>query len=112
MSGPRLNRRLTLESPERVEDGFGGFSESWTALGVLWADIKPRAGRETTSVGATVSRVGYQITVRGAPDGHPERPVAGQRFRDGGRLFPIRAVTEGDAKGRYLICTADEEVAT
>lgn len=110
MSGPRLNRRLTLESPERTPDGQGGYSEGWTARGVLWAEVTARSGRETSAVGAPVSRVGYRIVVRGAPIGHPERPTVEQRFRDGSRIFPIRAVTEQDGSGRYLVCFADEEV--
>lgn len=111
MSAPRLNRRLTLESPERLADNHGGFTESWTPIGVLWAEVTPRTGRETTSVGAPVSRVGYRIVVRGAPVGHPERPMVEQRFRDGARLFLLHSVTEVDAAGRYLVCFADEEIA-
>lgn len=110
MSGPRLNRRLTLESPERVADGLGGYSEGWTALGVLWAEVTARSGRETSAVGAPVSRVGYRIVVRGAPVGHVKRPKVDQRFRDGSRIFPIRAVAEQDSAGRYLVCFADEEI--
>ena len=47
MSMPRLNRRLTLESPGRVPDGAGGYEQTWTALGVVWAQLKARSGRET-----------------------------------------------------------------
>ncbi len=111
MNAPRLNRRLTLENREQVPDGHGGFTQTWTALGVLWAEVTPRTGREATSVGIPVSRVGYRIVVRGAPFGSGQRPVAGQRFRDGTRLFPIQAVTENDLNGRYILCFADEEVA-
>ena len=110
MSVPRLNRRLTLESPSRVADGAGGFVESWTPLGVVWAALKARTGRETQIAAAAVSTVPYAVTVRSAPVGHPERPVPEQRFRDGGRVFHIRSVAEADPQGRYLICMADEEV--
>lgn len=110
MSVPRLNRRLTLESPERVSDGAGGFVQTWTALGVLWAELTARAGRETQVAGAALSSVPFRIVVRGAPMGHPERPIAEQRFRDGGRVFHIRSVAEADPEGRYLVCMADEEV--
>ncbi len=112
MSRPRLNRRLTLESPERVSDGAGGFQQSWQALGVLWAEVQARTGRETTAVAAPVSRTAYRIIVRGAPEGALERPAPDQRFRDGNRLFPIRAVTEWDGSAHYLVCFADEEVVT
>lgn len=112
MSVPRLNRRLTLESPARVSDGAGGFVESWTALGVLWAAVEARTGKERSTGGAALSSVSYRIILRGAPIGAAARPVPEQRFRDGQRLFRISAVTEHDPDGRYLICFAEEEVAT
>lgn len=109
---PRLSHRLTLEAPARVPDGSGGYTESWAALGTLWAELKARSGRESLTGGAPVSVQGYRITVRGAPVGHPERPLPQQRFRDGARVFRIEAVAERDVEGRYLICIAEEEVAT
>ena len=110
MSLPRLNRRLTLESPGRVSDGAGGFEETWTPLGVIWAEVRARAGRQAQSAGVAVSRVPYTVTVRAAPVGHPERPMPEQRFRDGARLFHIASVAERDPEGRYLLCVAEEEV--
>ncbi|AXI47042.1 phage tail protein [Sulfitobacter sp. SK012] len=110
MSSPRLNRKLVLEAPERVSDGAGGFSEAWVPLGILWADIATRTGRETAQSGAPVSRVGYKIVVRGTPYGAPDRPLPQQRFRDGARLFTIQAVADRDPEGRYLTCFAEEEV--
>ena len=108
---PRLNRRLTLENAVRTSDGAGGFVESWASLGVLWASVLPRTGRDSETGGAPVSAVSFRIVVRAAPVGHVQRPVPEQRFRDGSRLFQIRAVTEFDVEGRYLTCFADEEVA-
>ena len=107
-----LNRALVLEAPVRVPDGAGGFSNDWQSLGVLWAHIKAGSGRETAAFAATVSRVPWKITVRAAPFGAPSRPVPGQRFREGGRLFQINAVAEKDAQSRYLTCFAEEEVAS
>ena len=109
MSLPNLNRALVLEAPERVSDGAGGFVEGWVVLGTLWAEVKTRTGRETAHVGAPITRVGYRITVRGAPYGTPQRPMAQQRFRDGDRIFNIEAVAEQNSKGNYLVCFAEEE---
>jgi head-tail adaptor len=78
-------------------------------VGTIWAQISPGAGREATGGEVPLSVQAFRITVRGAPQGAPSRPVAGQRFRDGGRVFAILAVTEADADGRYLTCTAREE---
>ena len=112
MNLPRLNRRLTLESPGRDSDGAGGFVQTWTALGVIWAEMTARTGRETQVAGAGLSSVPFVIVMRGAPFGHPERPLPEQRFRDGARVFHIRSVAERDPEGRYLVCMADEEVVT
>ena len=112
MRAPRLSRRLTLESPGRAPDGAGGFVRDWIAQGVIWAEMTARSGRETQVAGVALSLVPYVIVVRGAPVGHPERPVPEQRFRDGSRVFHIRSVAERDPDGRYLTCMADEEVAT
>ena len=107
---PRLNRRLTLETPERVSDGSGGYVETWNSLGVVWAELRPRTGRETVAQAAPVSSVSYKIILRAAPVGHPARPLPGQRLRDGARLFHIHALTEYDVGGQYLTCFAEEEV--
>ena len=106
-----LNRKLTLEAPDRVPDGAGGFTEGWTALGELWAEVVARTGREKQGEAVPVSNVGYRITVRGAPVGASNRPMPDQRFRDGSRVFRILAVAERDPGGMYLTCFAEEEVA-
>jgi SPP1 family predicted phage head-tail adaptor len=111
MKTPRLNRQLVLEAPERVSDGAGGYVTEWQPLGMLWAQITARTGRETALVGAPISAMSYRIVVRGAPYGAPERPKPEQRFREGERLFIIQAVAEEDVDGRYLTCFATEETA-
>ncbi|WP_322865508.1 head-tail adaptor protein [Aquicoccus sp. G2-2] len=106
-----LNRRLVLEAPERLPDGAGGFSEGWTMLGTLWAQVDARTGREKQGEAVPVSNVGYRITLRAAPVGHSMRPQPDQRLRDGTRVFRILAVAEAAPDGRYLTCFAEEEVA-
>jgi head-tail adaptor len=107
--GYRLNRQLVLETPVRVPDGAGGFIETWTALGTVWASISTRTGREAAGMAMPLSRVAYRIVLRAAPMGSQARPAPNQRLRDGVRLFGILAVAEDDADGRYLVCTAQEE---
>lgn len=111
MSAPHLNRRLVLESPVRMPDGAGGFSDSWVVLGEVWAEMSTRTGRERAGAGGPVSAVSYRIVVRAAPFGAAARPMPEQRFREGVRLFVIQAVADRDPEGRYLTCFADEEVA-
>ena len=104
-----LNRKLVLEAPQRVQDGAGGHSEVWTAVGTVWAQVTAGTGREIAGQFVTVSSVPYKIVVRGAPVGAPSRPKPDQRFREGSRIFLIKAVADRDPEGRYLTCFAQEE---
>ncbi len=112
MSAPKLNRSLVLEGSLEIADGAGGYTHDWEPLGVLWAELKAGTGRAQAASAATLSRVPYRITVRGAAYGAPSRPVAGQRFRDGTRIFDIQAVAETGVNAAYLTCHALEELAS
>lgn len=105
----RLNRRLILEEEVRQADGAGGFSTAWVARGAIWADVRPGSGREQGADFLTYATVPYRMTVRAAPHGAPSRPVAGQRLREGERLFRVLAVADAEA-GMYLTCFCHEEV--
>lgn len=107
-----LNRQLALEELDRVPDGAGGFSDIWMPLGTLWADVSARSGRERGGEVAAVSVVVCRIVVRAAPTGSSMRPRAGQRFREGDRVYVIEAVAEKDMGARYLVCFATEERVT
>jgi len=108
----RLTSQLVLERLVAVPDGAGGQHESWEARGTVWAEVKPRTGRESLGEAGQVSVTGFRIVVRAHPVGHSERPLPEQRFRDGTRVFRINSVTEADPEARFLMCICDEEVAT
>ena len=112
MHAVNLCRELVLESPDHVADGAGGFTQTWTALGSLWAEVKSGSGRTPRDDLGPVSQVSYRITVRAAPYGAPSRPKPNQRLRDGERIFVINAVADSDVHGAYLPCFATEEVAS
>ncbi|MBV0891934.1 head-tail adaptor protein [Paracoccus sp. Z118] len=103
------NVPLLLEAAERVSDGLGGYMVRWVPVGRLYGAMRAGAGRSGLAEVGAESVVSWKITVRGAPEGDPRRPAAGQRFRMGARLFAIDAVAEGDGAGRWLVCTAREE---
>ncbi|WP_291731652.1 head-tail adaptor protein [Leisingera sp. F5] len=105
---PNLTCKLVLEDPQRAPDGAGGYSETWVALGTLWAAVKSLTGRMAAD---SVSLQKYRITLRASPDGFASRPRPDQRFRDGNRIYRIDAVAENDPDARYLTCFAVEEVS-
>jgi head-tail adaptor len=105
---PRLSTRLTLEAPQRIPDGGGGWQVVWQPLGALWADVRPSRAGETVSGLRESSRVTHRITIRSAAVGSDRRPTAEQRFRKGGRIFAIRGVAKADDRGAYLTCWVEE----
>ena len=112
MSTPVLNREVVLETPVTTPDGAGGHAGGWQTLGTLWAELRPRTGRDAGGEGAALSLMRYRIVLRAAPEGSTRRPRAGQRLRMGARRFRIEAVAEYDSRARYLECFAIEEEAT
>lgn len=110
MSAPKLTRALVLQSPVATPDGAGGFSTTWTALGTHWAAIDARGGQERLGALGPSGAVRLRITLRAAPFGTDRRPRPGQRFVEGARVYHILSVAEADAQGRYLDCTAEEEL--
>ena len=109
MSVPNLSRALVLENPVTGPDGAGGFTTIWQPLGTHWCDIRAGAGRARQGSMGPMAEQGLRITLRAAPLDSPRRPRPDQRFREGARLFRILSVTEADAQGRWLVCTAQEE---
>lgn len=109
-AAPNLSRALVLETPVVTTDAAGGFVTSWQGIGTLWAEIRAGAGRERFAVLGPSGEVTLRILVRAARPGSDMRPRPDQRFREGTRIFRIIAVAEADVQGRYLICTAREEV--
>jgi SPP1 family predicted phage head-tail adaptor len=41
-----MDQRITLQRVTRAQDNIGGTTETWTDLCVVWANVKPLAGRE------------------------------------------------------------------
>ncbi len=110
-TAPTLSRRLTLEAPGFAADGAGGSVTTWTPLGEHWAEVRATFAAERFAGDAEASRVTHRIVVRWAPPGHPARPLATQRFRDGARTFAILGVAEADPRNRFLACWTVEEAS-
>lgn len=107
----RLNRKLLLEARLRGDDGAGGYTGSWALLGTHWGAVEPLSGRLERGETFARSRVQYRVTLRALPPTSQSRPKPGQRFRDGARVFDIRAVRDS-SDARFLICLVDEEDAS
>jgi len=101
MQIPRMNARFTLEAPQRVPDGGGGWTVDWTALGIIWGALTAVSAREPTVGTRPASRVTHRVVTR-KPADRNRRPTADHRLRLEDRIFAIRGVADADPRGAYL----------
>lgn len=98
-----LRHRLTVEAPERTADGAGGAVETWTPIADIWASIRPVSGGEALSADGVRSRITHEIWIRRRDIVSPR-----VRFRQGARIFEIRAVLDVEERRRRFRCLCDE----
>ena len=105
-----LTRRLVHEAPLRVEDGAGGWVQTWQERGAHWGEVRMRSGDlKPTEFGRT-PRLGIRIQTHAVPQDHVSRPWPGHRLTDGMRRYIVDAVHESDPGGRFMTILAQEEV--
>ena len=104
--GRVYTRRLTLEVPVRTPDGGGGQVRGWEERGAIWADVRMRSGGLKHSEFGRTPRLQVRIKTHALPDGHPTRPIAGDRLRDGSRVYEVEATHE-DLKHVLVILASD-----
>ena len=108
MKPPRIGElrdEITLEQQIRTPSGGGGATLTWTSLGPLWAEIRPRTGHETVIAGKLVSQVSHEIWIR-----HRAGTTAALRFRKNERLFDILAVLTAGSRGQWMRCLCRERI--
>ncbi|KPF65508.1 hypothetical protein IP69_17580 [Bosea sp. AAP35] len=98
-----LRRRLTLEAPVATPDGLGGATLTFETVAALWARLEWLSGGEHWRRGRPEQAATHRVTLRWRSG-----VDAGQRLRDGDRLFDIRAVADPDGSRRHLICLVEE----
>ncbi len=94
-----LRRRLVLEAAVATPDGVGGVTRTYQTVAALWAQVEWLSGGEHWRRGRPEQAATHRVTMRWR-----EGVDAGQRLRDGERLFDIRAVADPDGGRRRLVC--------
>ena len=61
---PALRHRVTFEKQTRVDDGGGGWTETWATDRKCWAAVEPLKGGEKWQAMQTQHPVTHKITVR------------------------------------------------
>lgn len=94
------DRKITIEQPIRIKDGFGAEVESWDAFAVVWANVNHKGGREgfyarqIVAEGIVVFKIRYTSGVT---------PL--MRVNYDGVIYNITAVAEGGRREYLEIVT-------
>ncbi|MCZ8042544.1 MAG: phage head closure protein [Beijerinckiaceae bacterium] len=98
-----LRRRLLLEAVVTTPDGLGGTTQVYETVAAVWAQLEWIAGGERWRRGRPEQVATHRVTLRWRAG-----VDAGQRLRDGDRLFDIRAVADPDGGRHRLVCLVQE----
>lgn len=105
MEAGRLDQRITLQRKARVSDGMGGYVETWSDLGTVWAEVRPLSSREIWNAMqvSTQTRFRARLRFRGDADGSPYYTSA-DRVTWKGRTYGVERVVEiGRREGLELM---------
>lgn len=102
----KLNKRLIVEQLQRMPDGRGSWTESWTEVGQVWASVNPVSSRERLQYQQMKRDVSHRIYVRYSDD------FGGDvRFRLGTRIFvPVEPLNPSE-RSKLLEILAIEVVS-
>lgn len=99
----RLQHRVTLQQVSQSSDGQGGFTESWSSVATLFAEIKPQKSYERFQAAQMQTPTTHKITIR-----YRAGITTKHRLIFGTRVFEIKGIINPDEANRILELTALE----
>ncbi|MDD2839741.1 MAG: phage head closure protein [Rickettsiales bacterium] len=99
----RLNKRIKIQSKVKMADGFGGYSEIWSDLKTLWAEIKPISNAENFEANQIGEKTSFIITIR-----YFDLLTTQQRIKYGERIFNIVGVINPLENNQIIEIAAEE----
>lgn len=99
----RLRYKVALQSAAGASDGAGGYTESWSTIANLFADIRPTGGDEAYRQGKVQDKVTHRIYIRYRSD-----IKTSYRISYDSRIFNIQSILNLDERDRWLELTCSE----
>lgn len=92
-----LRSRLVFERKTQIDDGAGGFDESWETAFAVWGAMEAAGGGEPVVGDRTVAQTSYRIRIRFRTDA-----AADQRIRVDGKVLAITWLGDPDGRRYWL----------
>lgn len=95
MYSGRLDQRITLQRKARASDGMGGYTETWSDLETVWAEVRPLGSREVWDAMRVSAETRFRARIRwkGDANGAPYYTSA-DRVTWKGRTYGVERVVE------------------
>jgi SPP1 family predicted phage head-tail adaptor len=100
-----LRHRITIQQIARIDDGAGGYTETWASAGTVYADVYPLKGQERYDAQQIQANLSHRVTIRYRADVNPS-----MRLSYGTRTLVIEAVIDPEERHRELILMCSEVV--
>lgn len=101
-----MRHRVTIEEPVRTGDEGGGAEILWTQVATVWAEVRPKTGREVFESDQLGGRVTHDVRMRFREGVTPK-----MRILHRGRVFDIRYVANLGEADAWLMCACEETTA-
>lgn len=105
----KFNRRISLQQRSATLDSYGQQAVSWSTTATVWANIKPKGGKEKDRSVAMVveSELTHKVTIRYNANFMPPTTVDAWRILYGTRVFNIVAAYDVDEARKHIVfeCT-------
>ena len=107
MRAGSLRHNITIQAKAEVDDGIGGYTETWSTFATVAATISPVKGVEAMELKKLESEITHKIFIR-----HLAGVTAKMRILFGSRQFDIvGAPRNADERNIYLEIMATETVS-
>lgn len=103
MKPGNLRHRITLEQITRASDGAGGYTETWSVVANVYADVYPLKGQERYDAQQIQATQSHRVTIRYRAGITPD-----MRVKYGARILRIDAVIDPEERHRELILMCSE----
>jgi SPP1 family predicted phage head-tail adaptor len=103
VSAGTLRRRVIVERAEGAADGGGGRALAWSAVGTVFAAVRPLRADEREELGRLDGVATHRVEVRFGLDLR-----AGDRLVFDGRTLRVLAVHDADERRRRVVALVEE----
>lgn len=102
-----LRHRITIQKFDKVDDGGGGYEETWVAVATVSASVSPLQGKERYEAQQIQSSLSHKIKMR-----YRDGILPTMRVLFGARIFNIISVIDPDERHRELDLLCEEVIVS